>query len=343
MIIISLNAQDKSYSKNPQTALDFLTLPMDSRSAGIGDVGIATPTDAYAHQHNPSKYLFGQAKSGLTLSYSPWLRNLVKDMNILALSGYYVIDSLQSASASLRYFSMGDMDFYDDLLQYTGNRSPYQLAFDVAYARKLSQYFGGSIGFRYALADLYPSTSGYKKGWGFATDLSFYFQKDIMLGKIPAKLTAGTSLNNLGTKVSFQKNGSSYFMPMFFRLGAGLTAGLNEDNSLMLVGELLRSLVPTKADKLDDSSISGMFSSISEGGFRSIVWALGAEYSYRNMLFARFGYHHESEECGNRKYLTFGTGIVYKIVHFDFSYLAPTGSRHNSMGNTLRLSTAIDF
>ena len=343
LTIISSAQTSTSYSKKPQTALDFLTLPLDSRAAGIGDMGIGTPADAYSHQYNPSKYLFGTAKGGLSLSYSPWLRNLVKDMHIAAISGYYLIDSLQAISSSFRFFAMGEMDFYDEHSTYTGSRSPYQLAFDVAYSRKLSKYLGASIAFRGALADLYPATAGYKNAWGLGADLSFYYNRDLELGGLPSKFTAGASLTNIGTKVSFQKNGSSYFMPMAFKLGTALTSEFNDENALMIGAEISRSLVPTKAENLDDSSISGLFSSIGEGNLRSIVWALGAEYNLSNTLFGRFGYHHESKEFGNRKYLTFGAGLMYQNFNFDFSYLVPTGDHNNSMGNTLRLSVAFNF
>lgn len=328
----------------PQTALDFLTIPMDARSAGIGDIGVGTTPDAYSHQYNPAKYLFGDnMNAGVSLAYSPWLRNLVKDMNLASVGGYYVIDEMQSVSASFRYFSMGDMDFYGSDLSYTGSNSPYQLAVDVAYARKLSQYFGVSVALRYALADLFPKDAGYKKGWGISGDLFIYFNKNLELGTLPSRITAGLSLTDIGSKVSFHENDSSYFMPMSIKLGAGLTTNFTEDHKLMIAGELLRSLVPTSRDKRDDSGFGGMISSIEEGSFRSIVWSLGTEYGFKDMLFGRMGYHHESERWGNRQYLTFGAGIRYKIVQFDIAYLVSTGMKHNSMSNTIRLSLAVDI
>ena len=337
-------SQEVTYSRGPQTALDFLVLSIDSRSSAMGDIGIATTADGYSHLHNPSKYLSGDNKGGVAFAYSPWLRNLVKDMNIAALSGYYVFDTMQSLSTSFRYFAMGDMEFRDESAQYTGSHSPFQMSLDVAYSRRLSQYFSASITFRYALANLYPAVSGYKKGHGLAADLGVFFQKGLEIGKLPSKITAGASLSNLGTKVSFKKESVGYFMPMEFKLGAGLATNFDKQNSLMLAGELSRSLVPTKNDKLDDSSISGMFSSIGEGNFRSIVWALGAEYNWSNILFGRMGYRHEgAKSVLNRKYLSFGAGFAYNVFSFDFSYLIPTGERNNSMGNTLRLSIAIDI
>lgn len=344
-VIISLpNIYAQStQSNNVQTALGFLTIPTDARSAGMGDMGVGTTPDLYSHQYNPSKYLFGKSDASIMASYSPWMRKLVNDMSLSTIAGHYRLDSLQSLSASFRYFAMGDMKFSDDNAAPMGEKTAYQLSFDAAYARKLSQYIGGSISFRYALSDFYPSTSGYKKGWGLAADLNVYYQRDVTIGNMPSIVTAGTSITNIGTKVSFHNDQPSYFMPMMFKLGTSVTSQLDNQNSLMLGGEIGRSLVPTRADKVDNSAIGGMFSSIGEGNFRSIAWALGAEYAYRKILFARTGYFHESKQFGQRQYLTFGAGLVYKIIHFDFAYLVPTGERYNGLANTVRLSLAVDI
>lgn len=328
-----------------QSALGFLNIPSDSRSAGMGDLNVGTPVDPYSHQYNPSKYLFGDVKAGFSLSYSPWLRNLVKDMNLSGISGYYKLDSLQSVSASFRYFSMGSLRFTDgNNTQFIGDKTAYQLSFDAAYARKLSQYFGASVTFRYALSDFYPSHEGYKKGWGVAADLNGYFQKDLTLGSMATMVTAGAGITNIGTKVSFKDGaGNSYFMPMMFKLGGSLAGQLDGDNRLMVGLELGRSLVPSSADKRDESSLSGMFSSIGEGDFRSLGWSFGAEYGYKQMLFARAGYHTESDAYTSRDYLTFGLGLKYNIAHLDAAYMIATGNKNDAMANTLRFSVAIDL
>jgi hypothetical protein len=323
----------------PQIALDFLTIPMDARSAGIGDIGVGTSPDAYSHQYNPSKYLFGNVKAGVNLSYSPWMRNLVSDMNIVSVGGFYKLDSLQSFSASFRFFSMGDMDFTENH-QIIASKTAYQLAFDMAYARKLSQYFSLSVALRYAMADLYPS-DGYKKGWAISGDIAAYFQKPVQLWDIPSTITAGIALTDIGTKVSFQDDGNKYFMPLTFKLGAGLSGTLAKNHKVMIAAEIARSMVPTSIKNRDKSSISGMFSSFSDGS--APTFGIGTEYGFKNMAFARFGYHFESEKWGNRQHVTVGAGAVYKMVRLDVAYLISTKVKHNAMGNTLRFSLAVDI
>jgi hypothetical protein len=341
----SLQAQNKTVA-TPQTALDFLTIPMDARAAGFGDMGVGTTPDHYAHQYNPAKYLFGEppadaAKSGAFLSYSPWARSLVKDMNLTHIGGFYRLDERQSLSASIRHFAMGDMDFTDENGAFsTPAISAYQTAVDVAYARKLSPHIGLSVGFRYALADLYPK-EGYKKGWGVAGDIAFYYCRPLQTGNIPLLLTLGASLTDIGTKITFRHNADSYFMPLTFKLGAGLTGTLAENHKLMLAAEMQRAMTPASENERSRSTIGGFIASFGNGippGF-----GIGAEYGYRGFLFARMGYHHESATWSYRRYLALGGGGVYKIVHLDLAFLVSTGIAHGAMDNTVRFSLAVDI
>lgn len=345
-LVVSLGysqSTSKVYRETPQGALDFLLLPMDARSSALGESGVGTSSDLYSHFYNPAKYLFGTADAGVSVSYSPWLRNLVKDMNISSVSGFYRLDELQTISASFRYFSMGDMDFMDEESVFMGNNDPYQLAFDAAYARKLGEHFGASLTFRFAYADLYPSYGDYKKGWGVAADLNAYYNRNLDLFGKSSLLTIGAGLTNIGTKVSFYKDGDDYFMPMNLKLGAALGMKIDEENSISLNGELSHSLVPTEEKDRDKSSVSAMFSSFGKGGLSSIIWGIGGEYGYKETLFARMGYYHESEKRGNRQSLSFGAGVAYKIAHIDIAYIVPTGLKDDAMGNTLRFSIGIDI
>lgn len=340
-----LQAQNKTVT-TPQTALDFLTIPMDARAAGLGDIGVGTTPDYYAHQHNPGKYLFEgtqtrYSKAGAFLSYSPWARNIVKDMNLTQAGGFYRFSGQQSVSASIRYFTMGDMDFTDEngAINAPGI-SAYQMAVDVAYAHLLSQYAGLSVGLRYALANLYPK-EGYKKGWGVTGDIAFYFRRPLQTGDIPLLLTFGTSLTDIGTKVSFQDDAGSYFMPMTFKLGAGLTGTLTERHKLMLAVEMQRYMVPASEEDRERSTIGGFVASFGNGVPPGL--GTGVEYSYRDFLFGRMGYHHESAGRPSRRYLTFGGGIVYKSIHLDIAFLVSTRITHDAMDNTVRFSLAIDI
>ena len=343
--VSGLQAQNKT-AATPQTALDFLTIPMDARAAGLGDIGTGTTPDHYAHQHNPAKYLFEDTqarypKAGAFLSYSPWARNIVKDMNLTQAGGFYRFAGQQSVSASIRYFSMGDMDFTDEngAINAPGV-SAYQMAVDVAYARQLSQHAGLSVGLRYALANLYPK-EGYKKGRGVTGDIAFYLRRPLQTGDIPLLLTFGASLTDIGTKVSFRDDADSYFMPLTFKLGAGLTGTLTEDHKLMLAAEMQRYMVPASEDDLERSTVGGFIASFGNGVSPGL--GTGVEYGYRDFLFARLGYHHESADRPYRRYLTFGSGIVYKSIRLDIAFLVSTKITHDAMDNTVRFSLAIDI
>jgi hypothetical protein len=340
-----LQAQHKTLA-TPQTALDFLTIPIDARTAALGDIGVGTTPGPYAHQYNPAKYLFGDAqpnstKSGAFLSYSPWARNLVKDMNLTHLGGFYRFADRQSLSASIRYFAMGDMDFTDENGAVSApGISAYQMAVDVAYARSLSQHFGLSVGFRYALADLYPR-EGYKKGWGVAGDITAYYYRPLHVAAIPALLTVGASLTDIGTKISFRDEAGSYFMPLTFKLGAGLTGTLTEDHKVMLAAELQRSMTPVSENDRERSTAGGFIASFGSGVPPGL--GVGVEYAYRDFLFGRLGYRHESAAWSYRRYFTLGAGGVYKIVHLDIAFLVSTRIAHDAMDNTVRFSLAVDI
>jgi hypothetical protein len=350
----SLHSQDRA-TATPQTALDFLTIPMDARAAALGDMGVGTTPDHYAHQYNPAKHLFGtspqsspqgreqreEAKAGAFLSYTPWARSLVEDMSLTHLGAFYRIDERQSFSASFRHFAMGDMDFSnDDGAPTSPGIAAYQLALDAAYARLLSPHIGFSVGFRYAVADLYPR-DGYRKGQGVAADVAFYFHRPLQMGGVPSLFTLGASLTDIGTKIAFRDGAESYFMPLTFKLGAGLTGTFGENHKVMFAAELQRSMVPASEKDRERSSIGGFIASFGNGAAPGL--GVGVEYGYRDFLFGRMGYHHESAAWSYRRYFTLGAGGAYKIIHLDIAYLVSTGIAHGAMDNTVRFSLAVDI
>ena len=328
--------------------MTFLTIPVDARSAGMGDLGVATTVSNYAHQHNAAKYLFADPaqKGGISLGYTPWLRKLVKDMNIASVSGFYRIDDLQTVSASFRYFSMGDLRLIDDEQIEGTTSSPYELAVDLAYSRKLGENFAMSLAMRYGVSDIARHAGSYytnKTAHVLAFDLTAYYRKDISLFGQSTLLGAGFAVKNIGSKLKYGED-NKLFLPGELKLGANLATNLNAHNRVSLGLELGKYLVSADPADADKSLFSGIAASFNDGAqFKEIVWQLGAEYGYNEMLFLRAGYFHENEKRGNRQYVTFGAGVAYKSVHLDGSYLVTTSNRNNPLENTFRLSLSMDF
>lgn len=330
------------------TAMTFLNIPSDARSAAMGEMGVATPASNYAHQNNAAKYLFMDArqKGGLNLFYAPWLRNLVKDMSIAGVSGFYRIDDLQSVSGSFRYFSMGEMKFVDSEQSLTGNHNPYELALDFAYARKLSETFSMSVALRYGMSNLADKSNSYyryKTAHVFAFDVTGYYAKEISVLGMESTLGAGFALTNVGTRVKYGED-RKFFLPADLKVGVNLASRLNENNGLSLGVEVGKYLVSSAVSDLDKSVFGAIGASFSEASqFKSLVWKVGAEYDFNRMVFVRAGYFYENEERGDRQYLTTGVGLAYKIVRLDGSYLIPTSGRQNPLENTFRVSVSVDF
>lgn len=351
------------------TAVPFLIISPDARAGGMGDVGVSSSPDANAIHWNPSKLAFVDKKMGFSISYTPWLRKLVPDINLAYVSFYNKLKGEQTLGASLRYFSLGNITFTDNTGAELGQFNPAEFAFDIAYARKLSENFSGGIALRYINSNL---TGGFqvennatKAGNSVAADISAYYQTEMEVSKKDAIFAVGVNISNIGTKISYTETGVKDFIPINLRLGPSLTLKLNEYNDLAFMIDFNKLLVPTPPIYNPDSVIngeqqilfgknpdvsvaSGIFNSFSDapdGGkeeLREINIAAGLEYWYDKQFAFRAGYFYEHETKGNRKYFTLGAGLKYNVFGLDFAYLIPTDQR-NPLENTLRFSLVFDF
>ena len=365
---IAVKAQDKTNMFNPvNSAVTSQTIAPDARSAGMGDVGVATDPDAASQFWNPAKYPFCISRAGVALNYTPWLRQLVSDMDLAYLSGYYRIGDYSAVSGSLRYFSLGGV-----LLssvqgeQYDMTINPYEMSLDVAYSLMLSETFSISAGVRWIYSDLtYDFNEDTTPGSAFAADLSCYYQNYINLGQRECQLGLGLNISNIGSKITFGGSDESEFIPTNMRLGAALMIPVNEYNRFTIAADANKLLVPTypkqnedepdneyqdrlRKDYYDVSSISGIFKSFSDAprGFKEeleeIQWSIGAEYVYNDQFSLRAGYHHESENKGNRKYFTVGAGFKMNVFSLDAGYVIAT-AKSNPLDQTLRVSLTFDM
>jgi hypothetical protein len=349
------------------TAVPSLSIAPDARGGGMGDVGAATLPDLYSQHWNPSKFAFLETKAGATLSYTPWLRKLVNDVALIYASGFYKFgnENNQAISASIRYFSIGDIQetsFEGDLGMKV---SPYELAVDVAYSRKLTETFSGGVALRYIRTD-YSSSSDTETtpGTAWAADVSGYNESYVMIGQAESILGLGFNISNIGTKISMDDGNTDYFIPTNMRLGASLTYPLDDYNSLAFSVDLNKLLVPSRPVRKDDEKledflarsrevtemnpISGIFKSFSDspygfkGELEEITWSLGTEYSYNNQFNVRAGYYNESQKQGNRKYFSFGAGFKMSVFQLDAAYLVST-AESNPLDQTLRFSLGFDM
>lgn len=365
---IAVKAQDKTNMFNPvNSAVTSQTIAPDARSAGMGDVGVATDPDAASQFWNPAKYPFCISRAGVALNYTPWLRQLVSDMDLAYLSGYYRIGDYSAVSGSLRYFSLGEVMLssgQDNQNDMTIN--PYEMSLDVAYSLMLSETFSISAGVRWIYSDLtYDFTEDTSPGSAFAADLSCYYQNYINLGQRECQLGLGLNVSNIGSKITFGGSDESEFIPTNMRLGAALMIPVNEYNRFTIAADANKLLVPTypkqnedepdneyqdrlRKDYYDVSSISGIFKSFSDAprGFKEeleeIQWSIGAEYVYNDQFSLRAGYHHESENKCNRKYFTVGAGFKMNVFSLDAGYVIAT-AKSNPLDQTLRVSLTFDM
>lgn len=349
------------------TAVPFLTISPDSRAAGMGDVGVGTSADVNSQHWNAAKYAFTESDMGVALSYSPWLRNLADDINLAYLVGYKRLDDYQTLSASLRYFSLGDILFYDDQAQYQGQQNPNEFAIDFGYTRLLSDYFSGAVTGRYIRSDL---TGGQMinnveshAGNSYAVDVAFYYRNEFMTGRQENLFSAGINIQNIGAKISYTDGEVKDFIPTNMKLGAAYTTELDDYNTITFAVDLNKLLVPTPprdTTTYDDgdiiypgginsdiSVVGGMFSSFGDapGGMKEelqeVNISAGVEYWYNKQFAIRAGYFYEHENKGNRKFMTAGAGLKLNVFALDFSYLLPL-VRNHPLENTLRFTLSFD-
>ena len=365
MLPLTASAQDKKDMFNPVNAsVTSQTIAPDARAAGMGDVGVATEADVNSQYWNPAKYPFAISRAGIALNYTPWLRQLVKDMDLAYLSGYYRIGDYSAISGSLRYFSLGEV-----FLSETDNAmtiNPYEMSLDVAYSMMLSEKFSWSAGLRFIYSDLtYDYTDDTKPGTAFSADLGLYYQDYLNLGDRECQLGLGMNVSNIGSKITFGGDDNPEFIPTNLRLGASLMIPVDEYNRFTIAADANKLLVPTypkqnegesteayqqrvQKDYYDISSINGIFKSFGDApnGFKEelqeIQWSVGAEYCYHDQFTLRAGYHHEAENKGNRKYFTFGAGFKMNVFSLDAGYVIAT-AKSNLLDQTLRFTLSFDM
>ncbi len=363
-VALGAHAQEKTDIFNPEhNSVTSQTIAPDARAAGMGDVGAATDPDVNSQYWNPAKYPFCISRAGVALNYTPWLRQLVNDMDLAYLAGYYRIGDHSAVSASLRYFSLGEVMMNgDDGMTI----NPYEMSIDVAYSLMLSEKFSLAAAVRWIYSDItYDYTEDTKAASAFGADIACYYQDYIMIGQRECQLGLGLNISNIGSKITFGGDDNSEFIPTNMRLGASLMVPIDEYNRFTIAADANKLLIPTyplqedgestedyqqrvQRDYYDISSISGIFKSFGDapGGFKEelqeIRWSVGAEYVYNDKFSLRAGYHHESENKGNRKYFTFGAGFRMSAFSLDCGYVWAT-AKSNPLDQTLRFTLAFDM
>lgn len=372
VLAIPLFAQKDQF--NPiYTGVTSLSIAPDARAGSLGDVGVATEADVNSQYWNPAKYPFTIARAGVSMSYTPWLRQLVSDIDLVNLVGYYRIGDYSAISGSLTYFSLGEVLVEDEM-----TIKPYEMAIDVAYSRMLSETFSAAIALRYIHSDLqYNYSEDMSPGSAFAADIALYYNNYIMLGNRECMLGIGLNASNIGTKISYDDGATNEFIPTNLRLGASLLIPIDEYNTISFSADLNKLMVPTRPKYSqfleengyeqgdnsyyseyqtwlestgynDISPISGIFKSFSDapGGFseelKEIYGGIGVEYCYNQQFSVRGGYHYENEYKGNRKYFTLGAGFRMSVFSLDAAYLIST-AQSNPLDQTLRFSLSFDM
>ena len=344
------------------TAVPFLSITPDARSGGLGDAGVALSGTPNSLHHNGSALAFAKDDFGVSFTYTPWLRNIVGDVYLAFINGYYKPDDVQAFGLSLKFFSMGEIAFLDENAQSTGTGFPREWEIGATYARKLSENFSMSVAGKYIYSNLASGqtigTVEINAGTSIAADVGMQYQTSLSRNE---QLTLGLALTNLGTKISYTQSAVGDFIPTNLAIGAAYTYDIDEYNSLTFVGQANKLLVPTPAlgDTTqtvngipawrDQSLFSGVINSFSDspngfsGELREITWTLGMEYWYDEVFAVRQRYFNEHVSKGNRKYMTFGFGFNYNGFNLDMSYLVSTSARPNPLANTLRVGVGLDM
>ena len=365
LFTITVKAQDTKSQFNPiEHAVVSQTIAPDARAAGMGDVGAATDPDVNSQYWNPAKYPFCISRAGISLNYTPWLRQLVNDISLAYVAGYYRIGDYSAISGSLRYFSLGEV--MTSMEENAMTVKPYEMSIDVAYSLMLSEKFSLAAAIRWLYSDLrYDYSEDSSPASAFAADLALYYNNYINIGQRECQLGLGMNISNVGSKITYFGDDRSNFLPANLRIGASLMVPINEYNRFTIAADANKLLVPTvpkqnegeskedyerrvKEDYLDVGSIAGIFKSFGDapGGFKEelqeIQWSVGAEYTYHDQFTLRAGYHHQSENKGNLKYFTVGGGFRMSVFSLDVGYVIAT-AKSNPLDQTLRFTLAFDM
>jgi|TARA_B100000780_G_scaffold273166_1_gene236358 hypothetical protein len=373
---IKLFAQDPSLEElsggnlnTITTAVPFLLISPDSKAGAMGDVGVATSPDANSLHWNPAKYSFVEDEVGFSVSYVPWLRALVPDINLSYLSGYKKINDNETVAMELRYFTLGDITFTDVIGNTIGQYKPSEFALGTAYSRKLSDNFSLAIAARYIYSNLTGGQSAgginTNAGQSVAADVAGFYQKSIRIAQKDLNLAFGGNISNIGNKISYTETSTRDFIPINLRLGTAVSMDFDEYNRMSFAFDINKLLVPTPPIYNDTiqgqidygkdpnvSVVSGIFQSFGDApnGFkeemREINFSLGTEYWYADQFALRAGYFYEHDTKGGRKFFTFGSGVKYNVFALDFSYLINASrsiNGNNPLANTMRFTLVFDF
>ena len=358
------------------TGIPFMLVAPDARSAGLGDMGVATSIDAFSQQYNPAKYAFSEAKSGIGVSFTPYLTRLVNDISISYLTYFNRINEYSAVSASVKYFSLGEIVLTQDATSPGLAVKPNEYAVDVAYSLKLADQFSMAVGLRYfrsalRIGEVDPNAN---PGSSFGADITGYYQsEEEAYNDFNGRWRMGFAIQNLGPKFSYDDGGQDVFQPTNLRLGAGFDFIFDENSKLGLTAEVAKLLVPTPPElgyvdtdgdgeqdgdeptiitSGQDSNVgflSGVFQSFGDapGGFgeeiREFTYSLSAEYTYQDSFAFRAGYFNEAEDKGARKFFALGAGFKYSTINIDLSYLFSASKIQSPLENTLRFSLTFNF
>ena len=384
----SLGEVLEDYNENLNTittAVPFLTISPDSRSGAMGDVGVATSPDVHSIHWNSAKLAFLPEGGSFAISYTPWLSKLVPDISLSHITGYYKLNKISTIAGSMRYFSLGNIQFTNDQGEYVGEYDPNEYVFDLAYSMKLSDNFSAGLVMKYIYSNL---TGGIfveglqtEAGKSFAVDLGTYYQsKKFDISGYDSQWAVGLNISNIGGKISYTESGDEDFLPMNLKLGSRISTEIDDFNKIMVAFDVNKLLVPTPPVYAIDSDgqpvdingnpvqlgspehhilaganpnvgvVQGIFQSFTDapGGLEEelneLMYSIGAEYWYDNQFAFRFGYFHEHENKGNRKYFTLGASLKLNVFGIDFAYLIPANSSVRSpLENTMRFSLVFDL
>jgi hypothetical protein len=367
LMLIGLTFRAQENQRVITTAVPFLTIAADARSAGMGDMGVATSTDAFSQQWNPAKFAFADRKMGIGVSYTPYLEGIITDISLLNASFYNKIDDQSAFALSLRYFTLGEIE----LRQFAGDpgtlAKPNELALDGSYSLKLSPTFSMAVAGRYIRSNLRLPQNGSEDSQAastFAVDVAgFYRSNEIAYNSFDGRWRGGFNISNIGSKIQYDEGGQENFLPSNLRAGVGFDFILDQDNVIGITTEFSKLLVPTPQDFDNDgdidaddneiyqnkSGLSGIFGSFGDApdGFseelQEFTWSIGAEYTYQDAFMVRTGYFNESEEKGARKFFTLGAGFKFNSAQIDLSYLFSTSQVRNPLENTLRFGLTFNL
>jgi hypothetical protein len=368
LVILSVSnlAQAQYRERVITTAVPFLTIASDARSSAMGDMGVATTTDAFSQQWNASKYAFLEQRMGVAISYTPYLESIGTDIALLNATFFNKISDRSAFSSSLRYFTLGEIELRNTFLEDGTLVKPNELSLDGSYSLKLSDNFSMAVAGRFISSNLEIPALGnaVQSGKAFAVDVSgYYIGSERAYSGFNGRWRGGFNLSNLGSKIRYDLGGQENFLPTNLAIGTGFDFIFDGDNTLALNMQLNKLLVPTPRDMDGDGDMDvndndlyqkigffeGMFQSFSDApdGFseelQEINWSLGAEYAFRDQFMLRTGYFNESNLKGFRKFFSLGAGFRYNNMQVDLSYLFSTAQVRNPLENTLRFSLSFNL